>query len=576
MATTLRTHVMQDCMHKKRLARLHRFQVKHDHSSDFERDLAPAKQIAHGQATGSSPRLWKVGAFQPHEKRPQAPIESVFNTFMDDNDAIRATHPDNNSADSKGSQNGPPLRYHSSPNIKFESTRRCSSSRARSPSLSSESSPILSIHTWRSSSPTTYLNGGADDPFSSACIPINHVSSGLINFYLHDMTRYFIPLAGTGGATVRAAKDEVIRALASEPVMFSLLSYISSTMRCRFPGALNPCSPESTGALMYGTKCIELLRHKLSSPPSQIMEATISAIIHIALAELVDGDLKRNLIHLQGAAELVRAKGGMHNLSPTAYAVIMTMDTICACLTTKVHFPEPYTVSDLDDVTKAEIAPYSRPDLMALGTSLLRDDAPFDQDLKNVFQELRELIYLIVHTSTHPGGMKEETQAWVVFRFVSIEHHLLLLTFPPGSDSNNVNPHEVLENSVRYATVLLACTTLSVVPLSRTRAAASHLQALLLQSSLETLWFPHAEILFWVLFIGLFIAETTELERWFLERLVHVAEVLGLVEWEGDEGAERVLQGFFYMADVHEEPFRRLWGMVGGKAGDACGRVRGG
>lgn len=85
------------------------------------------------------------------------------------------------------------------------------------------------------------------------------------------------------------------------------------------------------------------------------------------------------------------------------------------------------------------------------------------------------------------------------------------------------------------------------------------LRKLLSGSPLDVHWSPFSDILFWVLCLGLCLADSTGHEAWFVDK---VTETAGFLRLRGWSEAETLLLDFFYLEYYHGPSLQMPWEKV--------------
>lgn len=412
-------------------------------------------------------------------------------------------------------------------------------------------------------SPTTYLGGGADDPFSSTIAALDDGARLFASNVWYAIASNVYLLARRTGRIHKQMEHpqyRVLHRLLIDPTeLYSQLAIIPPYMRSAHgsPGHDGPLS--QTAGLLYHQKTIKLVRQNMSAALLDISEGTIFAVLRLAYLESIRGNHNGYLVHLNGAFDLVKARGGLQTLNvPGGVEQLVMTDVKCATMsgTSKLCFPIPWREAALPPEEKHYFSPPANSELSLLGSRLLQGPLKLHADLTRIIRDLREVVWLI---ELSPRALKcghtidwFRHERWIRRQTLSVEHRLLSLP-PSAIDSDIVR-------AIRLTILIYTNLTLiTLIPTSALQVLLPRLRRWISRSPLDTYWEPYTDALFWALCIGLHLSQGSEHELWFLGRVADAADFLGLRGW--DE-AQELLIGFFYLEWYHGPVLEKMWEKV--------------
>jgi hypothetical protein len=413
-------------------------------------------------------------------------------------------------------------------------------------------------------SPLHLHNGGSGDPFFSSAIELDPSRSGLFQYFVVVLIPF---LAGREGAAVRVktvALAEVQTSLADSEEMWSILAMASAHQEAlrRAAAPWHVVSHEKS-SLYYQTRCIQAIQRSLAAGHGNVGEGTIRAVTRVSYAESISGNYASQIVHQRASFELVTLRGGLETLDERMQEKFAMMDVKMATISlAKPYFPLIWSPGDLSEETKAKILPIHEPDLMALGDRLLlpelQTSSVMHPAVREIFKDLRDVVHLAEFVATNANDTDWSDLRWMTYRTLAVEHRLLSMAY--NAVLQAATPDPAIQSCVRIATLIYTNTTLlNNIPTHHLRRIIPALISALGKTELDVFWSPFADLLLWVLCMGAFVAETTEMEPWFVEWMAKTASFLLIAEWEEVGG---LLREFFYLRKVHETAMERIWGRV--------------
>ena len=400
----------------------------------------------------------------------------------------------------------------------------------------------------------------AIDPFKSTTLTVHPCAASVVEYY----TSAVIPAIFS--ADSRASPDYKLRhqlafqkdmhACMTEPAhMYAMLAYASARM-LRIEGQfLLPSLGENEKAylhLHFKTKAIEMIRSRVGS--NQLDHNLLQAVCRLMGTEMLLENYGESKTHVRAMSIIIEALGGIGNLDSYTKEKILIADLFSAfqCLS-KPHLPLTWDPGNLSKESGRKILPHVSSPLRTLGarfSEVLLSEV-FHPDMKTIFSDLIQVVRMSVYSLTQPELTAADFQ-WLTLRKTAIEHRLL--SFQPTH--KQVGKNRYIQECMRLA--LLFWMALTLGNNLRTNTAARldfHLRQTLERSDLEDLWYPHSDLLLWILTTGAFVAADAGELHWFQKAAAKVAHRLGVSE---ERELKKLLQGYFYVDELQHGDLTRL------------------
>jgi hypothetical protein len=166
------------------------------------------------------------------------------------------------------------------------------------------------------------------DPFSSASVPIDNVSHGLLQYFRHYSTQF--PNNFTFTPHIAGVFDQAVR---DELMMNCILSAAASRFRY-MQGDTSP-SDFAERALSWTQRSLRLLQirlHRDLPVTTASVEPLVDCVLYLAAAALYRGDEASAGIHVGAAVRVVELSGGLGVLEdPRVVIRLLGLDDVLAC-----------------------------------------------------------------------------------------------------------------------------------------------------------------------------------------------------------------------------------------------------
>jgi hypothetical protein len=415
-------------------------------------------------------------------------------------------------------------------------------------------------------SPTTYHNGGANDPFFCSALPIDTPKNGLCQHFVGILTPFLAGKEGPGMRVKMVASAEVQTCLGDADEMWSILAMASAHEEALRRGS-QPwfIMPHEKSSLYYQTKCIQAISGTLARGGGNVGVGTIRSVMRISYAEAISGRIPTSIVHTRAAFDLVRLRGGIYTIDLRMREKIAMMDIKMAVpYLSKPDFElASWDPGDLPESAIARINPVgANSDLITLGDRLIVPEAEsstvIHPKVRLIFADLRLVVHMAEYAALHIHNTDWSDLRWMTYKTLAVEHRFLSIPFDPVliQETTDIG----IQSCIRIAALLYTNTTLlQSIPLLALRVLVPRLKAELVQSDLSVFWTPFADMLLWVLCMGAYLAAGTEEEQWFLQWMTRTGDFLVMREWEE---VEALLVEFFYLRKVHGPALKMIWGKV--------------
>jgi len=409
-------------------------------------------------------------------------------------------------------------------------------------------------------SPTIYLGGGNDDPFSSTIIQLDSRRHSLIGYFLSDcLPSVYVMEDGNhkqwNGSKVLA--DEVRRCTNDATRCYSTLAMASSfaeLSRCKSSGQSDSLYP-SQETTYFKWKAVQDLKKSLTRETSSY--SLIWSVCMLTASECFIGNVQAQRVHLKGISQHLKFLGGFQCLQPYLRDPVIITDINSAIpVLAQPVFPLCWAPPSLPPSIRDQFLPPEQDNPIRtlndrFETALKRALIP--DGMLEIFRDVRDASLLAKHSIVY--GVSQHTDLiWLNYQILAFEHRLLSMTF----DMDDTD--QAMLNCIRIAMLLYINTTVvDQMPADALQALIPQLQDALHHTNLSATWGQYSDVLLWVLFFGCHIAEGTSEYYWFEAHLANVAIHLHLTEW--DDVQELMLE-FFYVDCIHDYSFTKIWGNV--------------
>ncbi|KAG2413962.1 hypothetical protein HFD88_003153 [Aspergillus terreus] len=274
----------------------------------------------------------------------------------------------------------------------------------------------------------------------------------------------------------------------------------------------------------------------------------------------VYGSLPPNLVHIQGLVQMVKLRGGLHNITLPGLAPVLSFSDI---LTASTYLTPPvFTFYPLCESRKNlsihELLGYNTMDaerryghLQQLGLT---------PELIDVYQAMHIYTGIVDgHLRKNPSKIDEALLA----DQRNLVHHTML-SIPTASQSDGFsgynNNEEIIYEACRLAGLVFSVGVILPLPAQSTPLTqlATLIKALMQFFNPAIVWsHPHARMtLLWVLMMGGIAAENTPERAWYVSTLRQAACENGVASWAD---MRKVLSNILWWDIACDQPGHRLW-----------------
>jgi hypothetical protein len=408
-----------------------------------------------------------------------------------------------------------------------------------------------------------FLNGGADDPFSSASIRLDPWMHGLIRYFVGVCMPTLFAVQSVDQDSFRQSSgilDDVINALSDASHMNALLAMSAAHMEVQKGCDRTSTDSHVKGSYHFKGKALHMLQKRLSNDINDVDYEMMQAIMKLSATESILGDYQAQLVHIRAWCRIVSILGGMRKLDWRIVEsdVTQSLKIKASGPLLDITLHQDWTPFEIPEARKSSVFPPVTSAIHIIGRRLIdldRSTDIFQSAFLILLRDIRSLVYMSVFVASNSREVVPADYQWLRESTLGVAHRLC--TFPLNYPRLRPYPRCSIQWSVRVTMLLYADSTLiNQVPRS---ALVPELRQALGISMLDAFWSPWTDILLWVLCIGLYSAEGMPDERWFVSQIARVAEFLQLFHWEE---VAPILREFFYLDRVHGDPLRRLWGKV--------------
>ena len=403
--------------------------------------------------------------------------------------------------------------------------------------------------------------GYALDPFSTTTLILHPAAPSLIHYYTSAMIPRIFAVdaraANTSGHRhLHAFQKDMQGCLTDETQMYALLA--SSMVhknrfenQVRIPGI--KADDEERAPLYFKMRAMAAVRRKLADGDLDL--GLFQVVYRLMATERCLENHEAAKTHFRALFALVNALGGVHSLDSYNKERIIHSDLFEAAQSLRSpDLPLTWDPGHLPASILLKIAPPES--LEALGSGFLdsRYSKIFHIHMFDIFSALSTVIHLTVYSWTPTADLTEDDLSWQTLRRAAIEHRLL--SFP--STHSDAGDHNFIQECTRVATLFWVALYLAD-PVRKMIMAPFNflLRQTLERSGLQSLWYPHSALLFWIVTTGAFIAKEGDEYDWFATMAAKVATYL---ELKKEADVKRVLQEFFYIDTVQHTVLAKLVG----------------
>ncbi|KAF3392824.1 hypothetical protein F1880_008549 [Penicillium rolfsii] len=395
-----------------------------------------------------------------------------------------------------------------------------------------------------------YLGQGYVDPFEVSAMKM----TSSMNMYFHHFRIHTTPACYPVDAT-RMSMWWWQKAI-QQPVVLQTLLFSTAGHQAKLEtsSGVSPLVVKKSlqDSLRLRGDTLKTLNDIMKDPIRAAAESTLLVVASLAAIEAVDGNIEISDAHMRGLKRLVQLVGGLDTIEHMTLSKVYQSDIKSAILSNTRPF-SPISArwkSEIVQGFRLHLTPEELDmpkDLASLGVAIFSSSwyTKLDRSMKVLFQVMRRLIIYYEHAQRNPASVMPTDNDL----FIVAEHQILCSRYKT-TDLTDIN------EPLRFT--LLIYLNLRIT---------SHSWNMSLRISDGALTFhtPHLqsetpELLFWILVLGSLASQGFKCHRWYLNRLIEMAEQLGLSEW--DE-ARAIMGRFFYTDQASEKRAEdNLWNEV--------------
>lgn len=337
--------------------------------------------------------------------------------------------------------------------------------------------------------------------------------------------------------------DAILPLVMDSPVLFQSLIAVGATSRAAQTG-----TPRTQASVLrHHGKSLRLLLEACQTLPANNPSAVIIAATWIQRNHLLLGDAPASLkAHQQGINALVKAHGGLHNLSPMAAYMVENLDaTYSLSMDTEPSYNIPVPSLKLPDHTLQCGKRFER----------LSEYPELNPNLLATISDGRLLWDVITLQTRHPAAVSPKQLHYFAYLFARMQRDLIML---------NALYHNTHSNDECLVLIqLIFINHLRGFSRLYERLARRFLANLSYEAPATFFLHSEPELLMWMLCICFVAVQAAEDRQRCLHWLRRAQDVRKLGDW--DDFRTHSLDGYMWMEEYHGEVFRGLWNVVRSK-----------
>ena len=355
---------------------------------------------------------------------------------------------------------------------------------------------------------------------------------------------------------LHAFQKDMQGCMTDEMQMYALLAS-SLVHRNRFESNMQipgiKAGDEQCVSLYFKTQAMTSVRRKLAEGDLDL--GLFQVVYRLMATERCLGNLEAAKTHFRALTAMVDALGGVRSLDPYNKERIIHSDLFEAVQSLRSpDLPLTWDPGNASAETMLKIARLGPAKVFGSGFFGNELSKVFHADMLDILSALTTVTHLTVYSWTPTADLTADDLSWQTLRRAAIEHRLL--SFP--STHNNAGDHNFIQECTRMATLFWIALYLADPVRKRIIAPFNVLlRQTLERSGLQSLWYPHSALLFWIVTTGAFMAKKGDEYDWFATVAAKVATYL---ELKKEADVKRVLATFFYVDDIQQLVLAKLVG----------------
>ena len=308
----------------------------------------------------------------------------------------------------------------------------------------------------------------------------------------------------------------------------------------------------------YKLNTIKLANEKMTVMQRAIEVSTVFAIMCLLSIDVITGNQKEMLTHVNGLQMLIAWRGGYHGLPPHVTEFILSTSYMVTFMNGMLP-PAPPTalLPALPDSLVKAIQQDLKDDTKAMGTAVLSYQVStlFDWKIEQAFRDLREYVQYREYYHEQQLPPRPDELECIDAKSYQLRYAVLSLPFESRP------PTSVKQEPCRLALLIFWSAQNQVLRsnFAYYRNLTARLVAALQASDIKSLWDPYFELLVWVLSMGAYISAGQRERPWYVLNLLRTTILLAIEDWES---MRAVLIRHFYVDRIFSQGMQELWDEV--------------
>ncbi|PMD28924.1 hypothetical protein L207DRAFT_521321 [Hyaloscypha variabilis F] len=400
----------------------------------------------------------------------------------------------------------------------------------------------------------TAVGPGGTDPFSSCSLDITPRMNILIDHFLNVVGPQMNAFAINSSNTTDPIKTIYIPFSISDPCVFHGLLLLSAQSFAKISGDTS----YRITALTHKAECIRLVNKALGISGKATCDATIAAVLMLAVEELLLGNLEVFKTHLSGLQSMVSIRGGLHTLGLGGILkqLALSCDRACEIFTgSRPLFTLPENLSE-------------RPPATALppGFHKIVQSSGINRQITGFITDAQTTSLIKMYF-----GYEGTTDAELRFsdthcNFVSQHIDQISSQYMITSEAVEVPPLLLVEECLSYGLLAYRMVMLRPIPPDPyfTLDVGNRLKTALMRTEFLLHWQGQFDLLLWIAFMGASTTTKGPLRDWYVFLLSGINGHLGTKSWGEING---ILEKFLWIGRC-QSLGRVLWFEVEGLSTD--------
>lgn len=363
---------------------------------------------------------------------------------------------------------------------------------------------------------------GGSDPFSSCSLPVTPRINILIDHFLTVVGPQMNSFLTSSSNTTDSMKTVYVPFSISDRCVFHGLLLLSARSFAKISGDMS----YHVTALTHKAECIRLVNEALGNPRRATSDATIAAVLMLAVEEFLLGNLEVFKAHMCGLHSIVLIRGGLYTLGLGGILEQLALSCDRACEIYMGSRPLFTFLESLSEITTVTALPPGFRNILQ-SPDISQQIATFVTDA-NTTSLIKSFC-----------GFEVTTGAELHFSDTccnSISQHIDQISSPYmiTSEAIEVAPTLLVEKCLSYGLLVYYMVMLRSIPPEPYLSSdvGKQLKTTLMRMDLLVHWQGHLDLLLWIAFMGACSATKGPLRDWYMFLLSGVNCQLGTKSWK--------------------------------------------